>query len=580
MMQKITKVVAFWALAILLFACNEEEFVTMNQKTGKLIVGGVEVSAIVGDMQSRATLENVPSGNEFTITVKSEDGSFERTLEEGVFSCILPVGTYTVEAAYGEDKIATDKPYFCGSASVEIKEGMTESISVTASLQSAIIRAVMDEELLAQYEDYTLWISKVGSSDMESIDNDKDIFVPAGDDYLLRLTGTNLLGDAVNTFWELKSLSPKTRYIVSCDADLPSFTFPEQAVTNAWSKFIYITPMTAENMTSHSEMSQQVMDNIVYEASADNGSTWIPAEYDSENEKWVIKGLQSSTAYTLRSRFGGVVSSNTQAITTENAKPLDNGSMDTWSNDPYNACYNGTIYRYYAGTSSTDRSWGTRNTLTMDGVRDGNSAWFNNQRTAYRWNSCTIPTSDAVSGQAAEIRTMALANFAINSGTVGAFGSHSSMPGNVLANANVFVGWLYTGTTDVTTTGDPDMHGIAHGARPLSFSFDYKYAPYNTDNFVVSAALYDADYNRIAYIDDFKSSVVQNSYTTLSLDFIYETEDVKAAYLFVMFKSGENSTVNDVQHIDGSYDANPWSLDTFVGSVLKIDNVKLNYDYE
>ena len=62
--------------------------------------------------------------------------------------------------------------------------------------------------------------------------------------------------------------------------------------------------------------------------------------------------------------------------------------------------------------------------------------------------------------------------------------------------------------------------------------------------------------------------------------FIYETEDVKAAYLFVMFKSGENSTVNDVQHIDGSYDANPWSLDTFVGSVLKVDNVKLNYEYE
>ena len=280
-MQKITKVVAFWALAILLFACNEEEFVTMSQKTGKLIVGGVEVSAIVGDMQSRATLENVPSGNEFTITVKSEDGSFERTLEEGVFSCILPVGTYTVEAAYGEDKIATDKPYFCGSASVEIKEGMTESISVTASLQSAIIRAVMDEELLAQYEDYTLWISEATSSDMEPIINNADVFVPAGKDYTLRLTGTNLLGNEVNTFWDLKSLSPKTRYIVSCDADLPSFTFPEQAVTNAWSKFIYITPMTAENMTSHPEMAQQVMDNIVYEASADNGSKWIPAEYDS-----------------------------------------------------------------------------------------------------------------------------------------------------------------------------------------------------------------------------------------------------------------------------------------------------------
>ena len=586
-MQKITKVVAFWALAILLFACNEEEFVTMSQKTGKLIVGGVEVSAIVGDMQSRATLENVPSDNEFTITVKSEDGSFERTLEEGVFSCILPVGTYTVEAAYGEDKIATDKPYFCGSASVEIKEGMTESISVTASLQSAIIRAVMSEELLAQYKNYALWISEATNpgSDMESIDNDKDIFVPAGESYSLLLTGTNLLGDNVNTSWELKSLSPKTRYIVSCDADLPSFTFPEQAVTNAWSKFIYITPMTAENMTSHSEMAQQVMDNIVYEASADNGNTWIPAEYDSENEKWVIKGLQPSTAYTLRSRFGGVVSSNTQAITTENAQELENGSMDSWNTPDQYSNYGlfgpGSVYFY------SINGWGTRNTLTMEGAINASTTDSENERTAYRGNSCTIPTSGETSEQAAEIRTMGLANFEINSGTFGSWlaalkGNRSKMVENVLANANIFVGYLYTGTEDVTTQAEPDPNSykIEHTARPLSLSFDYQYAPYNNDNFVVSAYLFDEAGNQIAHTNEYKNGSTQNSYTAETLDFIYDNASTKAGYIYIIFKSGEKNTVNDVKHIEGSYGANPWSLDTFIGSVLKIDNIKLNYDYE
>ena len=580
-MQKITKVVAFWALAILLFACNEEEFVTMNPKTGKLIVGGVEVSAIVGDMQSRATLENVPSGNEFTITVKSEDGSFERTLEEGVFSCILPVGTYTVEAAYGEDKIATDKPYFCGSASVEIKEGMTESISVTASLQSAIIRAVMDEELLAQYEDYTLWISKVGSSDMESIDNDKDIFVPAGDDYLLRLTGTNLLGDDVNTSWELKSLSPKTRYIVSCDADLPSFTFPEQAVTNAWSKFIYITPMTAENMTSHSEMAQQVMDNIVYEASADNGSTWIPAEYDSENEKWVIKDLQPSTAYTLRSRFGGVVSSNTQAITTENAQELENGSMDSWNTPDQYSNYGlfgpGSVYFY------SINGWGTRNTLTMEGAINASTTDSENERTAYRGNSCTIPTSDAVSGQAAEIRTMALATIPIKGTDVGSglFWATNNVQNVVSQNHRVYIGYLYTGTTDVTALQESpeELGGISHPSRPVSLSFDYKYIPYNGDRYSVCAKLYDSMKNEIASLN-LESSNNQDSYKTETINFKYLNLNTQVAYLYIIFKSGINETWDDVKYIKGSYDANPWSLDTFVGSVLKIDNVKLNYDYE
>lgn len=568
MMQKITKVVAFWALAILLFACNEEEFVTMNQKTGKLIVGGVEVSAIVGDMQSRATLENVPSGNEFTITVKSEDGSFERTLEEGVFSCILPVGTYTVEATYGEDKIATDKPYFCGSASVEIKEGMTESISVTASLQSAIIRAVMDEELLAQYEDYTLWISKVGSSDMESIDNDKDIFVPAGDDYLLRLTGTNLLGDDVNTSWELKSLSPKTRYIVSCDADLPSFTFPEQAVTNAWSKFIYITPMTAENMTSHPEMAQQVMDNIVYEASADNGNTWMPAEYDSENEKWVIKGLQPSTAYTLRSRFGGVVSSNTQAITTENAKPLDNGEMEKWTQSQlHNAgiiVWDEDIYCDYC------TNWSTRNEKTTEGANGANG--YNNYGANWKWCSGTVPTSDSSEGDAAEISTLGLYNQRVSGGY-----DRDKIESEVKRNGTVYVGYLLYGTYDLSS--DTYTLGKDHPARPVSMSFDYKYAPMEGDQCIAYAKVYDVNRQEIASTIDFRSDA-KDTYTSQTLEFIYSNLACEAEYIGVFFQSGTDTDISKMVHIHGDYNASPYNQDKIVGSVLKIDNVKLNYDYE
>ena len=569
-MQKITKVVAFWALAILLFACNEEEIVTMNQETGKLIVGGVEVSAIVGDMQSRATLENVPSGNEFTITVKSEDGSFERTLEEGVFSCILPVGTYTVEAAYGEDKIATDKPYFYGSASVEIKEGMTESISVTASLQSAIIRAVMSEELLAQYKNYALWISEATNpgSDMKSIDNDKDIFVPAGESYSLLLTGTNLLGDNVNTSWELKSLSPKTRYIVSCDADLPSFTFPEQAVTNAWSKFIYITPMTAENMTSHPEMAQQVMDNIVYEASADNGNTWIPAEYDSENEKWVIKDLQPSTAYTLRSRFGGVVSSNTQAITTENAKSLDNWEMEEWTQSQlHNAgiiVWDKDIYCDYC------TNWSTRNEKTTEGANGANGR--NNYGANWKWCSGTVPTSDSSEGDAAEISTLGLYNQRVSGGY-----DRDKIESEVKRNGTVYVGYLLYGTYDLSS--DTYTLGKDHPARPVSMSFDYKYAPMEGDQCIAYAKVYDVNRQEIASTIDFRSDA-KDTYTSQTLEFIYSNLACEAEYIGVFFQSGTDTDISKMVHIHGDYNASPYNQDKIVGSVLKIDNVKLNYDYE
>lgn len=568
-MQKITKVVTFWALTIFLFACSEEEIVTMNQETGKLIVGGVEVSAIVGDMQSRATLENVPSGNEFTITVKSEDGSFERTLEEGVFSCILPVGTYMVEAAYGEDKIATDKPYFCGSASVEIKEGMTESISVTASLQSAIIRAVMDEELLAQYEDYTLWISETASSDMKAIANNADVFVPAGKDYILRLTGTNLLDKDVNTSWNLKSLSPKTRYIVSCDADLPSFTFPKQAETNAWSKFIYITPMTAEDMTSHPEMAQQVMDNIVYEASLD-GETWTGAVQDGD--KWVIKDLLPDTTYTLRSRFGGVVSSNTQEIVTENAQDVPNGGMEDWSQTQLhgdgNIAWDANVYCDYC------TNWTTRNEKTTAGAENANGT--NNYATKWRWCSGTVPTSDGNDGNAAELSTLAFYNQRVTMSTIGLFGSQSKVWDTVLENHSQYVAYLFLGTYDMSS--DTYTLGVAHPSRPVSVSFDYKYAPVDGDQCIAYAKLYDINKREIATTDEFRSGK-EEIYITQSLKFIYSDLNCKAEYIGVFFQSGTDLDINKMTHVRGS-EGTPYNDDRIVGSVLKIDNVKLNYDYE
>lgn len=93
---------------------------------------------------------------------------------------------------------------------------------------------------------------------------------------------------------------------------------------------MYITPMTAENMTAKEEMTDKVLANIVYEASADGGTTWTPSEKTAD-ERYVIKGLEPSTTYTIRSRFGGVLSSNTQTVTTESAQQVENGDMETYS---------------------------------------------------------------------------------------------------------------------------------------------------------------------------------------------------------------------------------------------------------
>ena len=91
------------------------------------------------------------------------------------------------------------------------------------------------------------------------------------------------------------------------------------------------------------------------------------------------------------------------------------------------------------------------------------------------------------------------------------------------------------------------------------------------------AKLYDEQGNVIAQTQEFVSGDSKTEYTEMQLDFAYSNLQKKAVSIMVFFQSGTNETMEYVQHVDGSYDANPWSLDTFVGSVLKVDNVVLNY---
>ena len=150
---------------------------------------------------------------------------------------------------------------------------------------------------------------------------------------------------------------------------------------------------------------------------------------------------------------------------------------------------------------------------------------------------------------------------------------------NFMKNNNkVYAGYLYTGANDVTTQYPvPDSRGIAHQSRPASLSFSYKYAPFNGDKFKAYAVIYDAKGAVIARTEEFLSGERKDSYTKVTFEFSYSSLKSKAASIMVFFQSGINETFSYVRFVDGSYDANPWSLDTFVGSVLKVDNVELNY---
>ena len=425
MRKMIRQIMTLATLCWMVAGCADEVIDRNGGKgEGRLLLTGIEVESAVSDVQTKASLAEgvIPTVSDFTITIVcAATGETVKTLPPGVEAgCFLPVGEYRVKAAYGGEAGMSAVPYFYGeSDKVTIVEGEVKSVSLTAFLASAVIRPQMADQLVEQYNFYTLTVSETGGSGVtpsQTLTNGEDFFVSGGKGktYNLILAGQNKLGETVTHTWSYSDLVRRTRYIVQCDPDLPAFTLPAQSDGDVWSKFIYITPMTADNMTAHkADMADKVIANVVYEASADNGETWIPSDKTSDG-RYVIKGLEPSKNYTIRSRFGGVLSSNTQTVTTESAQVIANGDMEAWSSTKLhsgNGTWDADMYCDYC------TNWNTRNEKTTNGAENANSGGLfgSNKGSGYgvrwRWCSGTWSTTDKKDGEkAAEISTLAFYN--------------------------------------------------------------------------------------------------------------------------------------------------------------------------
>lgn len=76
------------------------------------------------------------------------------------------------------------------------------------------------------------------------------------------------------------------------------------------------------------------------------------------------------------------------------------------------------------------------------------------------------------------------------------------------------------------------------------------------------------------------NSMTQDVYKKETLNFTYTQSTTKAAYIGIFFQSGTNTDIGNMRQVEGGYSTSPYNQDRVVGSVLKIDNVTLNYDYE
>ena len=581
MRKMIRQIMTLATLCWMMAGCADEVIDRNGGKgEGRLLLTGIEVESAVGDVQTKASLAEgvIPTVSDFTITIVSAaTGETVKILPPGVEAgCFLPVGEYRVKAAYGEEVGMSAVPYFYGeSDKVTIVEGEVKSVSLTAFLASAVIRPQMADQLVEQYNFYTLTVSETGGSGVtpsQTLTNGEDFFVSGGKGktYNLILAGQNKLGETVTHTWSYSDLVRRTRYIVQCDPDLPAFTLPAQSDGDVWSKFIYITPMTVDNMTAHkADMADKVIANVVYEASADNGETWIPSDKTSDG-RYVIKGLEPSKNYTIRSRFGGVLSSNTQTVTTESAQGIANGDMEAWESVKVANAYNGkSFYNYFLGSQS-NHIWETNNEEGLNGATTNATS---NIGTYWRWcagaqNTTDVSTlnGDIVSNNAAEISTLGFYSKKITGWYAGTISSDKIIS-NWLSDGNrICLGLLYVDKKPLSS-------------RPSAISFDYKYEPVTGDSAPIEIALFDSNLEEL-----WRESMnlgAQTDYRTKTVYIGHQFLDrKKVAFITLRFQSGTNKDYTLMHVVKGDYNSSPRVTDRVVGSVLKVDNVTLNYDYE
>lgn len=104
-------------LSLLFIGCTDEiENSGFGQGEGRLVLSGIKLEAVVGEVTTKAALEEdiLPEITDFTIEIVDSEGFPIDTLEHGTLQTTLSAGIYTLKAIYGNAEVMSETPAFYG----------------------------------------------------------------------------------------------------------------------------------------------------------------------------------------------------------------------------------------------------------------------------------------------------------------------------------------------------------------------------------------------------------------------------------------------------------------------------------
>lgn len=299
---------------------------------------------------------------------------------------------------------------------------------------------------------------------------------------------------------------------------------------------------------------------------------WPHQSYNAETGLFLLTGLGEGASetegvpYTLRAvykRGGEAVSfSEELSITTEPKAQVGNAGFEEWHTEQftYTEWFSKTREREWYLPWNTDESdvwWAVNSRTTMPLTCDGGGYWEYKVFPTISWSSSNKSQGE----KSIQIATIAVGKAAIVNG----------------GSTTPHVGEIWIGTSN--DSGGHASEGHAFASRPNSMTFWYQYESFNDkEKFYMQVVLKAADGTIVASNEIPNGEEGDPSGNTITLPFTYSSDvHKKVSSIYMVFKSSSGS-VDSVDSEKRTMEISGQQQTARIGSVLRIDDIKLNYE--
>lgn len=198
-----------------------------NGGEGKIalrLTASADVKDAIPVLRSAPALE-APSTSDFSVSltnlVTSEVRKWDK-LEDFNNQSNFPTGSYTLTAYYGDpDEEGFEKPYFTGSADIQVLEGRQTDVNITASLAHTMVSVEYSDRFREYFRDYAVTAHSEGHSYVEFNKNElRPAFLIPGE-VSLAVNVTNPSGKTATIQPAAFPAAPKYHYHLTFDVNTP-----------------------------------------------------------------------------------------------------------------------------------------------------------------------------------------------------------------------------------------------------------------------------------------------------------------------------------------------------------------------